>query len=234
MADFRNNLSNFYQALRTIYPRKESSNFTSDRYQRPIENLLAPEPDPSAVVPEGLTGIVPPLPTNKPNFYHKLAPQAGTPNLSRGLRNNNPGNIDRSKIKWEGMADDQQDERFINFESPEFGIRAMARIIGGSYAKAGIHKEIGKDNKPTGRKFDLNTLEGIVHRWAPETENDTQSYIDFVAKQTGLDPTEKLDLKKNKDKLQGILASMIQLENGSMPYDNATLQKGIELAFPTK
>lgn len=71
MADFRNNLSNFYQALRTIYPKKDSSNFTGDDYGRPIENLLTPDPDPSTVVPEGLTGIVP---QSKSNLYQKLTP----------------------------------------------------------------------------------------------------------------------------------------------------------------
>ena len=48
---------------------------------------------------------------------------------ARGIRNNNPGNIDRNATKWQGMADKQDDPRFIVFTSPQYGIRAMARVL---------------------------------------------------------------------------------------------------------
>ena len=47
--------------------------------------------------------------------------------LPRGIRNHNPGNIDKG-ADWEGLADDQSsDSRFCVFKDPVWGIRAMAR-----------------------------------------------------------------------------------------------------------
>ena len=80
---------------------------------------------------------------------------------TRGIRNNNPGNIEKSKNnKWQGMAESQPDKRFITFTSPEWGIRAIARIL--------INY---KD------KYDLDTVKKIISRWAPPSENNTGAYV---------------------------------------------------------
>jgi hypothetical protein len=83
----------------------------------------------------------------------------------RGIRNNNPGNIDRNTTKWQGMADDQSsDPRFVVFKTPQAGIRALAKIL------------------LTYQNHDgLKTVRGIIGRWAPAVENNTSAYVAAVA-----------------------------------------------------
>jgi len=45
-----------------------------------------------------------------------------------------------------------------------------------------------------GQKHGIDTLRGVISRWAPASENDTGSYIDTVAKRLSLDPDQKIDL----------------------------------------
>lgn len=53
------------------------------------------------------------------SFLHK-------PNLSRGLRNNNPGNLILTSIGWDGKIPNAQntDGTFEQFTSANYGIRA--------------------------------------------------------------------------------------------------------------
>lgn len=127
----------------------------------------------------------------------------------RGLRNNNPGNI-RHGDKWRGLAPDQLDKAFCTFSAPEWGIRAMAVILKNYQAKNGIH-----------------TISGIISRWAPPTENDTQSYVNVVAKACGVKPTDKIVVK---DILPKLIPAIIKHENGLQPYSVEVIAKGISLA----
>jgi hypothetical protein len=66
---------------------------------------------------------------------------------------------------------------FQQFDTPEAGIKAI------------------DDNlKAYGTKHKIDTLRGVISRWAPPSENDTESYIKFVSQKTGLKPDEKIDL----------------------------------------
>jgi hypothetical protein len=128
--------------------------------------------------------------------------------VSRGIRNNNPGNIDRTTVKWKGMAATQTDPRFITFTAPQWGIRAMARILLGDWRE-------GQD-----------TIASLIHEWAPPVENDTDAYVKAVGKECGVDPYKPCDIPKLLPKL---LPAIIRHENGSQPYDAATIQLGIDL-----
>ena len=66
----------------------------------------------------------------------------------RGIRNNNPGNIRKSKDPWQGLAERQTDAAFFTFKSGPYGIRALARIL------------IAYQDKQK-----LRTIDGILHRW---------------------------------------------------------------------
>lgn len=135
----------------------------------------------------------------------------------RGIRNNNPLNIDRNEIKWQGMAKDQSgDRRFVVFQKPEYGIRAGARIM-----------------RVYQREHGINTIEGLVSRWAPPVENDTDAYIRYVEMQTGYTFREELDFMDD-DVLLPIMKAMIKMECGVCPYDNATLLEGIRMERPKK
>ena len=49
-------------------------------------------------------------------------------NLPRGIRNNNPGNIRVAKIRWQGQKTAQFDQSFVEFDSPEMGLRALMKV----------------------------------------------------------------------------------------------------------
>ena len=127
----------------------------------------------------------------------------------RGIRNNNPGNI-RHGARWDGLAEVQADHAFCTFISPEYGIRAMGKIL-----------------LTYQRKYGIDTVAGIIGRWAPPNENDTGSYAAHVAESLGVDPDEKISVHSN---LQGLVLAIIQHENGQQPYDIATIQRGVEMA----
>jgi hypothetical protein len=127
----------------------------------------------------------------------------------RGLRNNNPGNIERGTDKWKGASPSQDDDRFLQFDSPEAGIRAMARILG-NYKKE--HK--------------ISTLADAITRWSPPSENDTAGYIQFVSDETGIKPDARIDL--DSPAVLPIMAAMIQKENGQQPYSLAIIKAGFD------
>jgi hypothetical protein len=127
---------------------------------------------------------------------------------ARGIRNNNPGNIEHSADAWEGMAADQTDPTFVQFTAPEWGIRAMVRIMRTHY-NAGQH-----------------TVRELITTWAPPTENNTDAYVAAVAQCSGLDP----DTVYAFDVIVAAIAPCVILEeNGQQPYPPQVIAQGITL-----
>ncbi|HEH7628100.1 TPA: hypothetical protein SHX75_003457 [Escherichia coli] len=131
---------------------------------------------------------------------------------ARGIRNNNPGNLEFSKTNpWSGQTGD--DGRFAKFETPEHGIRALGRNLL-SYQRQGI-----------------DTVSDIINRWAPpEDNNNTPAYIKAVCEQLGVAPDQQLDAS-NPDTLKALCAAIIQHENGSQPYSDQQLSTGVSAAI---
>ena len=126
----------------------------------------------------------------------------------RGIRNNNPGNIERSGVTWKGMAADQSaDSRFIVFNSPEYGIRAMARVLK-NYMVQGY-----------------DTVQKIINRWAPPIENDTGAYAKAVARHLGVDSNEEL----NESYIPHLSELIMQHETGLQPYTSEVNARGVML-----
>lgn len=134
-------------------------------------------------------------------------------NKSRGIRNNNPGNI-RWGDEWKGLVPQAQrtDKSFCQFISPEYGIRAMIIIL-----------------RNYQRKHGLKTISQIIQRWAPPNENDTQAYISSVAQATGTDADKQIDLSDSR-KLFPLLQAIIKHENGSQPYGYDVFVRALALA----
>jgi len=132
---------------------------------------------------------------------------------ARGIRNNNPGNI-RWGDDWDGLVPKSQrtDKSFCQFTAPEYGIRAMIIILR-NYEK----------------KHGLNTVRKIINRWAPPVENDTEAYVNSVAKQVGVDADKVIDVTDSRVMIP-LLEAIITHENGSQPYEFATFVKAIDLA----
>lgn len=133
------------------------------------------------------------------------------PNLPRGIRNNNPGNIELGD-NWQGLSDTQTDPRFAQFDNAIYGIRALARVL--------MNYQ---------RRYGINTINGVINRWAPGTENDTAAYINAVSRATGISPDAPIDLE-NTATLQRIIPAIIKHENGVQPYSVAKIREGIALA----
>lgn len=196
--------------------------------QRQMENGVSPEEimtqvmaDNPSLVPPAEPEISTPDPAgaafnadlaeNPANSLEMVDNSLETDKMSRGLRNNNPGNIERNNTAWQGMSEDQTDERFITFDSPEYGIRAMARVL-----------------KNYGRRHGLRTIEQIIGRWAPASENQTNSYIQHVSQELSIPPATPLNL--DDDALLGrLIRAIIEHENGTSPYDDETIARGVQL-----
>jgi len=127
----------------------------------------------------------------------------------RGIRNNNPGNIRQSGTKWEGMSAAQTDSEFVQFVSPQYGIRAMAVIL-----------------KNYRDRYGLNTVGEIINRWAPPHENDTAAYIETVARLSGLGNAQPVTTRE----YPRLIAAMIEVENGDNPFSDAQIAQGVMLA----
>ena len=140
--------------------------------------------------------------------YRPLPPS----NSPRGVRNNNPGNIERSAIAWQGEVAGN-DPRFATFETPEAGVRALAKNL------IAYHDRHG-----------LNTVDGIINRWAPPGENRTSSYAQAVARELGVKPGDPIDVR-DPAILNRLTTAIIRHENGSQPYPAATIQTGVEAAL---
>jgi hypothetical protein len=133
--------------------------------------------------------------------------------LPRGVRNKNPGNIDRNATKWQGMAPDQgSDSRFVVFTSAEWGIRALAKTL---MTYQSVHG--------------LKTIKGIINRWAPPSENDTGAYVQHVAELCGVKATETIDVDTVAIMLP-LVKAIIAHENGGYAYPESVVMEGIRRA----
>lgn len=128
----------------------------------------------------------------------------------RGIRNNNPGNIRHSATKWQGQSATQTDSAFVQFETPEYGIRALSKVLD-TYSK----------------KYNLNTVRGIINRYAPPSENITGAYVSAVAGALGMSPDQAINVTAVKAQL---VAAIIKHENGLNPYALATINSGVTMA----
>lgn len=125
---------------------------------------------------------------------------------TRGIRNNNPGNIKISDINWKGEIPGF-DKTFETFDTMENGIRAIVKIL-----------------LTYQRQYKLKTLSQIIKRYSA---TDQEAYIQFVAKSIGVGPTEIIDVR---DYIYPLTKAIIKMENGpaALFVSEADLKNGIE------
>jgi len=136
----------------------------------------------------------------------------GTGSGPRGIRNNNPGNLENNGIPWQGLADQQTDSRFYQFGDPVYGVRALARTL-----------------RTYRERYGLTTARGIISRWAPAFENDTGSYARAVAAAVGVDADTPI--KDTPGNRQRMVKAIIKHENGLQPYPDSLIDDGIARAY---
>lgn len=143
---------------------------------------------------------------------------------ARGVRNNNPGNIDyNARNDWQGQLPPNPaiEKRFARFDTPENGIRALAKLL--------INYR-GKDGMPGIGAPGIDTVRETINRWAPAAENDTEAYVQAVAASAGVAPNASIEIRTQRI-LLGIVAAIIRHENGSMPYSASVVAEGVRRAL---
>lgn len=130
----------------------------------------------------------------------------------RGLRNNNPGNLRKSKDRWQGLAEKQPDKEFFTFKSPAYGIRAIAVTLITYQDK---HRR--------------DSVKKIINRWAPPSENDTAAYIQSVADRIGAKPDHAVNVHRH-EVMKPLVEAIIRHENGTQPYSAEVINEGLRLA----
>ena len=102
---------------------------------------------------------------------------------------NNPGNI-RYNSNFKGCTGN--DNGFCKFSSLGYGYRAILVILNTYYDK-----------------YKLRTIRGIVNRYAPPSENQTEYYISSVSRYSGLDSDQNL----TKEDLIKLIPAIARMEN---------------------
>ena len=116
--------------------------------------------------------------------------------MSRGLRNNNPGNIRLGNFHYKGERAKSSDSAFRQFESVEWGYRAMFVLLHTYATKRGCR-----------------TLRAMINRYAPPTENFTEGYLRCVTNATHISPDEPISTTDGAV-MTAIVAAMSAVENG--------------------
>lgn len=137
---------------------------------------------------------------------------ASDPGAPRGVRNNNPLNL--------GYRADQPgvigtDGRFGKYRTMEEGVASNHRQL------LMHQKQREKNNIP-------NTLENIITRWAPPSENDTAGYISQVSKQTGYRANQVLDM--NDPQVANTLMRAMARKEIGRDLDPAMVGRGVGLS----
>jgi hypothetical protein len=114
----------------------------------------------------------------------------------RGYRNNNPLNI-RVGNNWQGESVNQKDGEFEEFISARYGFRAGAKVL-----------------KNYQRLYHLKTIRQMITRFSPKNENDTDSYVNFVAKEVGISPDTQINVISDRSTLAKIMIAMSAMECG--------------------
>ncbi len=153
----------------------------------------APAPAPQPAAPAAS-----PVPAAAPTQATASAPAQGGARQPRGIRNNNPGNL--NYVGQTGATREAgPNGRFAVFQTAEEGLQALAHQLR-LYAQRGI-----------------NSVRAIISKFAPPSENNTQAYINSVSKRLGVDSNASLDLN-DPNVVQGLMNAIIKVENGKNPY----------------
>ena len=130
--------------------------------------------------------------------------------MSRGLRNNNPGNIRKSGVKYLGETSISSDLEFKQFKTILWGYRAMFVLLH-TYRT----------------RYSLDTLEKMIARYAPPSENDTDGYVRYVSLWSGI-ARDRIINTLDGNAMIPVVSAMSRMENG-VPAIGADVSRAWEL-----
>lgn len=120
-----------------------------------------------------------------PNFLNRA-------DLPRGIRNNNPGNLVQTNIKWQGKIPNPTDSRFEQFYDVIYGIRALLL-------------DLRTDTERHGGR-----VRDIIAEFAPAFENNTASYQNNIINMIGTET-----VRPCREDLIKLAKAIVIIENGS-------------------
>jgi len=126
-----------------------------------------------------------------------------------GQRINNPLNIRQYDQGF--LGETGEDSGFVSFEDPMYGVRAADRVL-----------------TTYGTKRGINTIRGLINRFAPPSENETRNYVNYISDQLGIDPDAEVDLSDPEMRAR-ILSPMAMMESRS-EYSPGQITEMIEMA----
>ena len=159
---------------------------------QPMPQAPMQQPMPQPMAPQGMAtgGVIRMAEGRMATFPIDQAPAQSS---IIGQRINNPFNIRQYNQGFVGETGTE--DGFISFEDPMYGVRAADRVL-----------------TTYGRDRDIGSIRGLVSRFAPPSENETQSYIDYISGQLGIDPDAEIDLSDPAMRSR-ILAPMAKIES---------------------
>jgi len=126
-----------------------------------------------------------------------------------GIKHDNPGNIRFVEgVVWRGQSETPYNG-FVVFIDVIYGIRAMQRALLVMYHQEGFH-----------------TIEQLITRWAPPSENNTPAYIKAVSTSTNIPSLATLVMPAD---LILLCKAIITHENGYQPYPDIMFQDAFNL-----
>ena len=132
-----------------------------------------------------------------------------TTGLTRGERNNNPGNIKFSSgNNWQGQTG-VDSSGFVIFDTAINGIRAIGKVLLSKFGRG------------------LNTVASVISDYS---QTDVSVYINNVANSLGVNPNDIINLN-DSGTLFGFVLAIIQQENGRINYAMADIAKGVNNAI---
>lgn len=147
--------------------------------------------------------------SDAPDASPSLLGQLAQGYFTRGLRDNDPGNI-RAGQGFVGEVGN--DGGFAVFDDMAHGCRALCRVLD-QYRDA----------------HGLYTVADIIGRYAPTSENDTGSYVSDVSARLGVAPDAPIDTRDPTVMAQ-LIDAITRHENGYDPISNDVILQGISLA----
>ena len=114
------------------------------------------------------------------------------------IRQNNPGALEYAPWMARYGATVGDGGRYAQFQNPDDGYRVMGKVL-----------------DTYGSKYGLNTIRGIINRWAPSNvdNNSTSAYISSVAKKLDIDP----DAPISEQQRPALMQAMAGYEAGRAP-----------------
>ncbi|WP_308718999.1 hypothetical protein [Komagataeibacter xylinus] len=130
--------------------------------------------------------------------------------VPRGVRNNNPGNLEYQGQRGARMETGVARPRYAAFPTMEAGIQAL------------------RDQLVLYKSRGIDSVDAIISKYAPKEENDTAAYIAQLSRHMGVSPDAHLDLRNPAIQKQ-MIAGIAGVEIGHGQISQAQIDRALSM-----